>query len=95
MGMNGALHAQHAAATPSQEPGGGTREHATPSTSATSDTAVVWKLSPDKSLQPIQVRIGLTDHTFTGLTSGDVKPGDELITGATTAKAAAAPSMGR
>jgi hypothetical protein len=54
----------------------------------------VWKLLPDKSLQPIQIRIGLTDHTFTALTKGDVKPGDELVTGATTAKAAAAPSMG-
>jgi HlyD family secretion protein len=83
-----------AAAAPSQEPGGGTREHAAPSTNGTSDTAVVWKLLPDKSLQPIQIRIGLTDHTFTALTSGDVKPGEELVTGATTAKAAAAPSMG-
>ena len=83
-----------AAAAPSQGPGGGTRDHAAPSTSGTSDTAVVWKLLPDKSLQPIQIRIGLTDHTFTVLTSGDVKPGEELVTGATTAKAAAAPSMG-
>jgi HlyD family secretion protein len=83
-----------AAAAASQQPGGGTREHAAPSTNGTSDTAVVWKLLPDKSLQPIQIRIGLTDHTFTALTSGDVKPGEELVTGATTAKAAAAPSMG-
>jgi HlyD family secretion protein len=82
------------AETPSQQPGGGTRERVTPSSSGTSDTAVVWKLLPDKSLQPIQVHIGLTDHTFTALTGGDLKPGDELVTGATTAKAAAAPSMG-
>ena len=81
-----------AAETRSQEPGGGTREHAVPG--GTSDTAVVWKLLPDKSMQPVQVHIGLTDHTFTALTGGDLKPGDELVTGATTAKAAAAPSMG-
>jgi HlyD family secretion protein len=83
-----------AAETPSQEPGGGTREHPAAGGSTTSDTAVVWKLLPDKSLQPIQVRIGLTDHTFTAMTGGDLKPGEELITGATTAKAAAAPTMG-
>jgi HlyD family secretion protein len=83
-----------AAATPSQEPGGGTKEHAASSSNATSDVAVVWKLLPDKSLQPIQVRVGLTDHTYTALTGGDIKPGDELVTGATTAKAAPPPSMG-
>jgi hypothetical protein len=55
---------------------------------------VAWKLLPDKSLQPIQVHIGLTDHTFTAMTAGDLKPGEELVTGATTAKAAAAPTMG-
>jgi HlyD family secretion protein len=84
----------HTAATPGQEPGGGTKEHAVPAGNNASDTAVVWKLLPDKSLQPLQVHVGLTDHTFTALTSGDLKPGDELVTGATTAKAAAAPSMG-
>jgi HlyD family secretion protein len=82
------------AETPGQQPGGGTRERAAPGGNNTSDTAVVWKLLPDKSLQPIQVHIALTDHTFTALTSGELKPGDELVTGATTAKAAAAPSMG-
>jgi len=82
------------AAEKQSQPGGGTKDHAAPSGSGTSDTAVVWKLLPDKSLQPIQVGIGLTDHTYTALTSGVIKPGDELVTGATTAKAAAAPSMG-
>jgi len=83
-----------AADTTSQQPGGGTREHAAPGGNGASDTAVVWKLLPDKSLQPIQVHIGLTDHTFTAMTGGDLKPGEELVTGATTAKAAAAPTMG-
>jgi HlyD family secretion protein len=84
----------HAAATPGQEPGGGTREQSAPSGNGTSDTAVVWKLLPDKSLQPVQVHVGLTDHTFSALTGGDIKPGEELVTGATTAKATATPSMG-
>jgi HlyD family secretion protein len=78
----------------SQQPGGGTRELAAP-TPSSSDTAIVWKLLPDKSLQPVQVHIGLTDHSFTAMTSGDIKPGEELVTGATTAKAGpSGPSMG-
>jgi len=28
----------------------------------------------------------LTDHTYTALTGGDLQPGDELVTGATTVK---------
>jgi hypothetical protein len=51
---------------------------------------VVWKLLPDKSQEPVQVHLGLTDHSYTALTSGDLKPGDELVTGATTAKSASA-----
>lgn len=51
-----------------------------------SDVAVVWKLLSDKSVQPIQIHIGLTDHTYTALTAGDVKPGDELITGSTSVR---------
>jgi len=51
-----------------------------------SETAVVWKLLPDKSLRPVQIHIGLTDHTYTALTGGDLQLGEELVTGATTAK---------
>jgi HlyD family secretion protein len=64
------------------------REHAAPkpSTVGNSGLAVVWKLEPDKSLRPLQIHIGLTDHTYTALTGGDLQPGDELVTGATTVK---------
>jgi len=52
---------------------------------------VVWKLLPDKTLEPIQVGTGVTDFTFTAMLSGDLKPGDNLVigqsTGTTTAKA--------
>jgi HlyD family secretion protein len=57
-----------------------------PNGAGASDTAVVWKLLPDKSLRPVQIHIGLTDHTYTALTGGDLQPGEELVTGATTAK---------
>ena len=48
------------------------------------DTQVVWKLLPDKSLQPVRIRTGITDHTFTEVVqqlSGEIKQGDELVTG--------------
>ena len=70
------------------QPGATGREHAAPkpSTAGNSGLAVVWKLQPDKSLRPIQIHIGLTDHTYTALTAGELQPGDELVTGATTVK---------
>ena len=49
-----------------------------------SDLAVVWKLAADGSLQPIQIRTGITDHTVTELKAvvkGDLKDTDELIVG--------------
>jgi HlyD family secretion protein len=59
------------------------------------DAAVVWKLLPDRSLAPVQIHVGLTDHTYTALLSGELRPGDELITGATTAKSTASgPALG-
>ena len=66
------------------------RPAAASSTNGVSDQAVVWKLLPDKSLQPVQISIGLTDHTYTAMTGGDLKPGEELVTGVTTAKSGTA-----
>ena len=60
------------------------------STNGATDHAVVWKLFPDKSLQPVQISVGLTDHTYTAMTGGDLKPGEELLTGVTTAKGGSA-----
>ena len=82
------------AAAPKQPASSG-RERAVPKPGAAagSDTAVVWKLLPDKSLQPMQIHIGLTDHTYTALTSGDLQPGEELVTGATTVKESAGPGL--
>lgn len=81
----------------SEQPGGGTKERPAPAANGkpSTDTAIVWKLLPDKSLQPLQVHVGLTDHTFTALTSGDLTPGDELVTGVTTSKSGSSgPSLG-
>ena len=52
------------------------------------DTGIVWKLLPDKTLEPAQVRLGVTDFTFTAMLSGNLKPGDELVIGQATGTAA-------
>jgi HlyD family secretion protein len=52
------------------------------------DTGIVWKLLPDKTLEPVQVRLGVTDFTFTAMLNGTLKPGDELVIGQSSATAA-------
>lgn len=77
-----------APAPTAKQPGSTAKEHAAPKPNGAggSDIAVVWKLLPDKSLHPVQIHIGLTDHTYTALTAGDLQPEEELVTGATTVK---------
>jgi HlyD family secretion protein len=48
-----------------------------------SGQAIVWKLRPDDTLEPIEVSLGITDHAFTEVTSvlvGALKEGDPLVT---------------
>jgi len=52
------------------------------------DSGIVWKLNPDKTLEPIQVGLGVTDFTFTAMTSGKLTPGDDLVIGQSTNKTA-------
>jgi len=59
------------------------------------DTGVVWKLLPDKTLEPVQVGLGVTDFTFTAMLSGKLNPGDELVIGQSSTKATAAQSQTR
>jgi HlyD family secretion protein len=57
--------------------------------------AVLWKEGQDKNLIPVQVKTGITDHTYTQIAqvvSGELKPGDQLITGALSANPSAASS---
>jgi HlyD family secretion protein len=56
------------------------------------DTQVVWKLLADKSLVPVRIKTGITDHTFTELIqdiNGDLKAGDDLVTGVAQGRASA------
>src|SRR5215471_12466340 len=82
-----AMTAATPAALPEKPPAAGREHSATkPNNTAGSDKAVVWTLLSDKSLRPVQIHVGLTDHTYTALSSGDLQPGDELVTGATSIK---------
>jgi HlyD family secretion protein len=65
-------------------------------------TAVVWKLNADKSLEPVQIKLGITDHTTTevaGVVKGALNPQDQVVTGSAAANKSAsattaAPGMG-
>jgi HlyD family secretion protein len=59
------------------------------------DWGIVWKKLPDNSLQPVRVRQGVTDFTFTAMEEGDLKVGDELVIGQATASANAVAQPGR
>jgi HlyD family secretion protein len=46
------------------------------------DTAVVWKLRADNSLEPVKVSLGITDHAFTELLAvqkGELKEGETVV----------------
>lgn len=46
------------------------------------DTAIVWKLHPDNSMEPVKVSLGITDHAFTevrAVLKGQLKEGDDLV----------------
>ena len=49
----------------------------------------LWKLRADATLEPIEIAIGSTDHTYTevrGLLVGALKPGDDGVTSSVAAK---------
>ena len=53
------------------------------------DNAVVWKLLPDRSLEPVKIGIGITDHAFTEVTrviKGQLPEGADLVTRSVVAK---------
>ncbi|MBZ5504125.1 MAG: efflux RND transporter periplasmic adaptor subunit [Acidobacteriia bacterium] len=58
--------------------------------------AVVWKLNADKSVEPVQVKLGITDHTTTEVAQvmkGSLNPQDQLITGSASANKSAGATM--
>src|SRR5256712_2694475 len=46
------------------------------------DTAVVWKLHSDNTMEPVKASLGITDHSYTEvrtIAKGELMEGDELI----------------
>ena len=64
--------------------------------------ATVWKLDASKTLEPVQIKLGITDHRFTEVAQvlkGSLNPGDQLATGSTAttqhaSNTTSAPGMG-
>lgn len=52
----------------------------------------VWLLGGDGKPQAVALKLGLTDGSATEIISGDIKEGNEVITGTQTAKASGAPA---
>jgi hypothetical protein len=53
------------------------------------ETAVVWKLHADQSMEPVRVALGITDHAYTEVSTvlkGDLKEGDDLVIRSVTSK---------
>ncbi len=53
------------------------------------ESAVVWKLHADGSIEPVELALGITDHAYTEVTrvfTGALKPGDDVVTTSMTAK---------
>src|SRR5258708_29706645 len=53
------------------------------------DTAVVWKLHPDNTMEPVKVSLGITDHAYTEVTAvlkGELKEGQDLVIRSVVAK---------
>jgi HlyD family secretion protein len=73
---------------PGGGPGGGRRGGG--ANSQRTDSGIVWKLLPDKSLEPVQVSLGVTDFTFTALISGKLSPNDDLVIGQSSGKTSTA-----
>jgi HlyD family secretion protein len=91
---SGAAGKQYRAHAPGQE---GSGSDASPARTPRLDIAMLWKLRPDNTLEPVRIRTGITDHTITEVAEtlkGDLKEGDELITGSMTASKTSGPGMG-
>jgi HlyD family secretion protein len=58
------------------------------------DTSIVWKLLPNNIVEPVRVKIGITDHTYTELVqvlNGELNEGDALVTGAVQSRSSGGP----
>jgi hypothetical protein len=58
---------------------------------------VVWKVDSDETIEPVEVALGITDHTYTEVEKvlrGTLKTGDDVATTAITSATAAPGAQG-
>ena len=46
---------------------------------------VVWRLAPGDRLEPIAIRVGISDYASSQVLEGDLKAGDSVVTAVTSA----------
>ena len=54
----------------------------------------MWKLGADKTLEPVQIEIGITDHAYTEVASvlkGELKADDNIVTASVESRTTQAP----
>src|ERR1700730_11854731 len=58
--------------------------------------STIWILGQDGKPSPVRVKLGITDGLYTAVQAGDLKPGDQVITGSLTkTPSSGAPAGGR
>ena len=80
MGIDGAVEGSGAAAAANRGSGSKNAQH---------DSAVVWKLHADGTIEPVEIALGITDHAYTEVTKvfvGALKPGDDVVTTSVSSK---------
>jgi HlyD family secretion protein len=58
------------------------------------DAAIVWKLGLTNAIEPVQIRLGITDHAYTEVAAalrGSLNAGDAVVTAAISSKSASGP----
>jgi HlyD family secretion protein len=71
------------------EPGTGGAPPARDAKRPRGENAVIWRIGANETLEPVQVALGITDHTFTEVRSvvaGHLAPGDEVVTSSVSSK---------
>jgi len=59
------------------------------------EEAVVWKLRADKTIEPIKITLGVTDHAYTevtGVTKGELQADDDVVIASVASRSPAGPT---
>jgi hypothetical protein len=69
-----------------ESPGGGLAQAGgagqVPPRAPKSDTAIIWKMHSDQTMEPVKISLGITDHAYTevkAFVKGELNPGDDVV----------------